>query len=69
MEDQDDFNNGMILWRTYLTPNIPMISLLPGKKYPALSVFANIEAHDVTKLSSAPWFDVEALAVDGFVDQ
>lgn len=48
---------------------IPMICLPNGKKFPAPSVFSNIEADDFATLGGAPYFDVDALAVDGFVDQ
>lgn len=48
---------------------VPTIFFCSGKEYSAPSVFDSIKAHDITAINGAPWFDVEALEVDGFTDQ
>lgn len=40
-----------------------------GKKYLAPSAFTNVDADGFTTLGGYPWFDIEDLAVDGFVEQ
>lgn len=72
-EDKDDFNREIeeddLMTDVLNTKVIPKISMPSGKEYSAPSVFTNIEADDFSTLISTPWFDAEALAVEGFVDQ
>lgn len=52
------------------TSEVVSVKVLPtGKEFVAPSAFADVEADNFAVLGSAPWFEIDALAVEGFVDQ
>lgn len=47
---------------------IPTKAMQSDKEFPAPAGLENVEADDFMTLGGAPWFDIEALSVEGFVD-
>lgn len=45
------------------------ILLQSGKEYMAPALLHNVDVDDFLSLGGAPWFDIEALEVEGFIDR